>query len=363
LTLRLVFIHLGEAKADHLWANIENILQSSSDYKIDVITSKPLDDAPSDNPRLSFYVYHSDIFLSSVLDKATIDPKFRSGFWRFSLERLFALTAHHQNYPAASLLHIESDILLLPNFPFHIFDKLEKPAWLKQDKDRDIAAILYIPNIGKSNWLLKKMLQEIEGKKQINDMLLLSAISTKFPESVTILPSISQQDSGLINKSYQMSSKIKSQISSNFATFDGIFDPAALGIWLTGNDPRNAFGVTRKFDTHSLLNGGTFVDPSKTIFSFSESEGLTVLDNGKRVRIYNLHVHSKNQKLFKNGWEKVLLKIVEASGKSRIKRTFSLRILLQLVNANHKNGTLLRFLSWLPFVAPLRKFGAKFKNL
>lgn len=363
MTLRLVFIHLGEAKAVHLWTNIENILRSTINYQIDVITSKPLNDVASDNPRLNFHVYHSEVFLSSVLDQATIDPKFRNGFWRFSLERLFALTAHHQKYPTDSLLHIESDILLLPNFPFYAFDKLEKPAWLKLDEDRDIAAILYIPNIEKSNWLSKVMLQEIEGRKQINDMLLLSAISSQFPESVKILPSISQQDSDLINESYQISSKIKSQISSNFETFGGIFDPAAFGIWLTGNDPRNAFGVTRKFDTRALLNGGTFVDPSKSTFSFSASGGLTVLDKGKRVSIYNLHVHSKNQKIFKDGWDKVLFKIVKSSGKSRIKRTFSIRILFQLVNANHENGTLLRFLSWLPFIAPLRKFASKFKNL
>jgi hypothetical protein len=199
-----------------------------------------------------------------------MDEKFRQGFWRFSLERLFALTAHHDLYPNDSLLHIESDILLLSNFPFDSFQSITTPAWLKFDKTRDLATILYLPDISKSQWFTEKMVQEVKNCNEINDMQLLNLISSKYPSEITILPSSPNTTTSLLNDNDFLEEKEKQLLSTNFYKFEGIFDPAALGIWLTGSDPRNNFGVTRRFDIKRLLEGKTYIDPSKVFFEYSQ---------------------------------------------------------------------------------------------
>ena len=363
MKLRLVFVHLGEAEASHLWSNIKHILRNHPESQIDVITSKTLSKPPISNSHVKFYTYQADEKISAILDYTSIDSSFRKGFWRYALERLFALTAHHQNHPDQPLLHIESDFLLLPNFPFETFQSLTKPAWLKFDITRDIAGILYIPNSSKSEWLSQIMTQELQKRTQMNDMQLLSAISTKYPESVTILPSSSSENSRLFSEDRFLSADDRRTVSSEFDKFDGIFDPLAMGTWLAGNDPRNAFGITRRFDTTSLLKGETYVDPSKGSFTFSKTEGLAIIDSGLKVKVFNLHVHSKNERLFNDGWESELLSFVEASKFLKIQKTFSPKILLDLIFSNYRNGTFLRFILWVPFLSPVRRFLPKIKRL
>ena len=356
MALRIVFIHLGKAKASHLWSNIENILRTQPEISIDVITSYKMDGPPLLNSRINYYVYDESEEVATILDSLSMDKKFRQGFWRFSLERLFVLTAHHKFYPNDSLLHIESDILLLPNFPFDSFQPLTKPAWLKFDKIRDLAAVLYIPNNIKSIWLTEVMIQEIKSCEEINDMQLLNRISTKYPGEVTILPSSPLATANIFDESTSLDEKEKELVSANFNNFGGIFDPAAFGIWLTGSDPRNNFGITRRFDTKRLLDGETYIDPSKVTLEYSLGNGLYVNNNGARIKVFNLHIHSKNERLFDEGWEDKLSRLVKSSRLGRIQRTYSLRIFIGLVTSNYQNGTLLQFILWFPFLAPVRKF-------
>lgn len=362
MVLRIVFIHLGKAKASHLWSNIANILETQEEIDIDVITSYKLDDVPIFNSRINYYVYNEKEEVTTILDSISMDSNFRQGFWRYSLERLFALTAHHDIYPNDSLLHIESDILLLPNFPFDSFQSLTKPAWLKFDMIRDLAAILYVPNIIKSKWLAERMIWELQHSTEMNDMQLLNLISTKYPSEVTILPSSPNVTSSLFEGNDFLDENQKQMVSSNFYNFDGIFDPAAIGIWLTGSDPRNNFGITRRFDTKRLLEGKTYINPSKVSLEYSTSNGLYISENATKIRVFNLHIHSKNERFFDEGWEDEMSELVRLSRIGRIQRTYSIRIFLGLLISNYRNRTLFRFILWFPFLAPVKKFLSAIKG-
>ena len=156
---------------------------------------------------------------------------------------------------------------------------------------RDLAVILYVPNIIKSKWLAERMIWELQHSTEMNYMQLLNLISTKYPSEVTILPSSPNVTSSLFEGNDFLDENQKQMVSSNFYNFDGIFDPAAIGIWLTGSDPRNNFGITRRFDTKRLLEGKTYINPSKVILEYSTSNGLYISENATKIRVFNLHIH------------------------------------------------------------------------
>ena len=300
--------------------------------------------------------------MSKVLDDLDIDTKFRNGFWRYSLERLFALTQHHIDFPNDSLLHIESYVLPLTNFPFHSFETLEKLAWLRVDSRRDVAAIVYSPKVATSSWLSEKMRSVISLSVETDDMRVLGEISSKEPQHVEILPSLPHQTSNLRNQSLNVSQEDLIAASSHFSKFDGVFDPAGIGIWLTGTEPRNSFGFTTKFKSKLNTPGNDFIDPENVQYSFDDAGRLSFQSGRESIEIYSLHIHSKNLKYFSEKFEKHLYMDVERSSSGRSKIEFSGRILLNLVCENLNKGTFLQFLSWLPGVRRLKKwyFRSKF---
>ena len=78
--------------------------------------------------------------------------RFRNNFWLLSLERLLVLSEVHNEYLESRILHIESDVLLLPNFPWDIFNDLNTLFWSTYEPDRDVAALLFSPSAKESQW-------------------------------------------------------------------------------------------------------------------------------------------------------------------------------------------------------------------
>jgi hypothetical protein len=353
--MRLVLIYLGKSIPKHFWQSTQHLLDLQSNYPIDIITSDYIAENPIDNPRVSYFVYRPSSEVTISLDELELDHSFRNGFWRFSLERLFAFTQHHEQFTNEPLLHIESDMLLLENFPFERFEKLEKLYWSKVDETRDIAALVYSPTHESSAWLHDKMLTIVRETMDIDDMRLLSVISRGNETKVSILPSTPKIISQLINQNLEIEHEALRVLCSEFRTFEGIFDPGGIGIWITGTDPRNSFGVTSKFDLKAIKKSRTYIDPSRIQFKFDKNSYLSFVEECAEIPIYSLHIHSKNGSYFKPGFEFVIEEDVKGSLKRKTKREFSLVILLNLIVHNWEKGTLLRFLSWLPVLRMSKK--------
>jgi hypothetical protein len=353
--MRLVLIYLGDTVPKHFWQSAKQLLNMQSGYPIDIITSEHLVDKPIHDLRIRYFKYEPQPDVTRILDSLAIDKSFRNGFWRYSLERLFAFTQHHAQFTRDSILHIESDILLFKNFPFTTFEKLNKLSWSKVDENRDVGALIFSPTPESSKWLQETMCQLVKDNNNTDDMKLLSQISRNHKSRILILPSIPTTKSQLLNLQIEITEENCESLCSEFASFQGIFDPAGLGIWLTGTDPRNQFGLTKKFDHKLLFEAMTYIDPSKIEYKYDSDFYLSYLENNQRVPIYTLHIHSKNEKYFNPGVESVVAADVKKSSLGKISTEFSLRVLIDLVIHNWRKGTLLGFLSWLPLAKKTKK--------
>jgi len=115
----IVFIHLGSKIPKYLLRNLERTQNLFPDYKIVLITNKPNFSLES----IFTYTFEensrTEILFSKIEKNLNMD--FRKGYWKFTLQRIFALASYQNSYRDESVLHVESDVILLPNFPF---DKL-----------------------------------------------------------------------------------------------------------------------------------------------------------------------------------------------------------------------------------------------
>jgi hypothetical protein len=205
---------------------------------------------------------------------------FREGFWQLTLTRLFVLSDIHKAL-SSPILHIESDVLLMKNFPWAKFDIQEKLAWLKVSEDHDIAAILFSPNKKITLKLVEALKFELEKSPFLTDMTALSIVAPKLKESFSYLPSCPSE----------WSRRERSELEPLRNEFGGYFDPAALGIWNLGQDPRNHFGVSKMHvdpATHEIM-------PAKINLTLNAKGELGDQHGNK---IFSLHVHAKRVSLF-----------------------------------------------------------------
>ena len=334
-------------------ANIENLLARNLQYEIDVITSKNIAIPITVRSRVKIYLYLSSPKMENLFNSLELDGSYRQGFWRYSLERLIALTEHHKLFPHDQLLHIESDILFLESFPFKSFEQIENLAWSILDDDRDVAALLFSPNFESSAWLQEKIIELLNSKSTFNDMQILSMVSNEFPSKVTILPTLPKSNVEIFSNSSTVSDFNKKRASKNFDVFGGIFDAAPIGIWVTGSHGVNSFGISRRYDDELVANSKSMINPSGMVLKYSEGFGLYSTSSQTPIPIHTLHIHSKNTKIFSGSGPKIISKYVLDSRNKRVARRFSPKVLRDLVVDNYKKKTLIRFLSWLP---PFNKY-------
>jgi hypothetical protein len=345
-----------------MWANIDYLSTLAPNLHIDVITSsesKELIEKISSS-KVSHFRYGASTATEDLLSSLEIDFNYRSGFWRYSLERLIALTEHHANFPTESLLHIESDVLLLKSFPFEIFEKIQQIGWSPFEKDRDVASLIYLPSSDLSLWLHAQLIEFIGNDLARNDMDLLSLLSKNFDQSILCLPIAPSPQSVAYSRASSPSGYDRLRCSKLSEEFEGVFDGAAIGIWLTGTHPVNAFGISKRYDTKLIHETKSYVDPSKINFQFSEDDGLFWVEDERRINVHTLHIHSKNVDFFSLENSKLISKCVSDSRKGKVTTDFYLSVFLRSIEDNWKKGTLLRYLSWLPGIRKLKVLWSKF---
>lgn len=354
--MRIVFAHLGNSNSDYMWANIQYLSKLAPNLMIDVITSKEAEESIEKlwSPNVSLFRYSPSNPTEEILSSLNIDSSYRDGFWRYSLERLIALAEHHKNFPDESLLHIESDVLLLKTFPFDAFESIQKVAWSSFEHDRDVASLIYLPNCESSSWLHSQMLKFLQENLATDDMHLLSLLSKTYETDILSLPIAPTADSTGFSSTIVASEHERVRCSEHSGKFAGVFDAAAIGIWLTGTHPVNSFGFSKRYDSNLLYKAKSYLDPSKIRFELSSDGSLCWSENGRRVNVHTLHVHSKNLDFFSKQSLRNLEKCVNESRKGRVITHFSLVVLIRLIQDNWKKGTLLRFLSWLPLIRNMK---------
>jgi hypothetical protein len=328
----LVFVHLGTAKASHLWANIKSIRKTLPHIPIIFVGDETANLDRAKRLGIETFQFSLDVDLERAMARSKHNLTFREGFWSYSILRLFALLKYSESKPNSPLIHIESDISIMPNFPFVKLAQLEKPSWMKFNETHDVGSIFTVPNAKHSKALSAIFYQLFLEDGSLTDMTLLSTFARKYPDLMCYLPVSEGSNDDYLRIDARDTTK-SAQLSKNFALFEGIFDSAPLGMWLLGQDPRNHLG--RILRSRNLSE--SFIQAQSIGFEFDRKLGI--LKTKTQIPIFNLHVHSKELKYFNLGKLKAIdQKVVDAKA-NRLRTSFSMRAFMKLcIDFYMRNG-------------------------
>ena len=335
------------------------------DIKINLIVDKFSLKNFKNLENVDIYNYESNSEVNDLFGFFKNNLNFRNGFWRYSLERIFAINDLHRNIPNAKLLHLESDVLILPNFPFLKFENMNSLAWCNYNKTKDVASLLFTPSFTKSRWLAEKVLEEFKCNSNVNDMKALSLISRKYPKKIKILPSLpSENKSKLINQNSKTELNDTSILSAYFDLFGGIFDSAPIGMWLLGQDPRNHFGKLILHDDSFISSGDSFVNPSGVTYDINENGCIFINDENRRYPLYCVHIHSKEQKVFSSIWITAISDYIKLTSNKNQITYVKIGILLEIYIELLRSRSVIRYVLSQPNIyRKIQKLRSRLKNI
>lgn len=251
-----------------------------------------------------------------AFDDSSINPvklefsqTLRPELWSTSINRLFALEVLHREFPYEPLLHIESDVWISRHFPFNSFigNNIEI-AYPIVNESLAIASTLYFSSHLHTKCLADYVIESFGKGGRKTDMQLLADFARSH-SNVTLLPSfpigIPLNHEGLLVASSKKS----------YSMFEGIFDGATVGMFLTGIDPIHHFGFRKMFSMPSdHLFDGHLLD-----FCLRDKDLLELSFGETSYPVYSLHIQSKDLRIFQNSkrgrrLQKILTKLEKASG-------------------------------------------------
>ena len=338
-----VYVHLGPNFPKHLTRSLIRHRTLFPKQEIALITS---DDQtfsiPSGIEEFKVNTSELEAELFSEMSQ-NLNFEFRNGFWKYTLQRFFAINEFHKARPGKAITHIESDVLLMPNFPWGKFAVLKKMAWLKVNSEVDVAAIVHFPSAVLTEMFSKEIVTIVKATPGTNDMIVLHKLAKILESKHEYLPSLTPDNiqSHFVNKNLQ---------GDAVRYFGGIFDPLALGLWYFGQDPKNSFGLRTRYigDVSHDLN------PVNTKLSIVNG----VLRDQFGTEVFSLHIHSKLLSLFGEEWESSLsLELIEA-GDQRKKYSFHLLAMLQAIRSRKARETTWILVALIPGLQYLRKLRA-----
>jgi len=343
--MEIVYVHLGSIPNSYLGDAIQRSLSIFPNIKHTLI----LDDLDSVviNPANVNLVKNSSEVLETETINRNVDLDFRKGYWNYTLERVFAVLDYQIKNNVKDLLHVESDVILLPNFPLDSLQTCKYIHWCEYGEGHDVAALLHIPSSLEANVIQKQMISILKVKPSLTDMQLLFSTRSKVRE-VRLFPSRRADECN-------SEPSIESVYCDCFPE-DYIFDGLTYGMYITGQDPRNHYGGISIGDNSPFESGGTHINPRKFSWSFEEP-GLLVAKSlccEKTFLLQNLHVHSKNRKLFKPEWQRELSKLVGFANERNRVRFFSSRVFYGMLKDAIKDGKFLLFIEKSPPIDKLK---------
>ena len=312
--MKLVYVHLGNAKAPWVYGGIKRHKQLFPEIDIALISDSPKVLSKAKNLDCEIFRYTSSADVEGLLSRASHPKKFRNNFWKTSLERLFAINRFHETCKSSALLHVESDVILFPNFPWKRVRELDKLTWFSANENLDCAALLFTPNFENSEWLSRELQKSISLDPNLTDMQALYDIRKRNKNQIRLFPSSAPAiaDQGLL-----VNDRRFLEITSMTNFFGGIFDALNMGMWLTGQNPRNLGGKVIRYE-HFFVQDNRFTQQT-----FSNVAEYFFVGDSEKTEIFSLHVHSKNPKLLSQSWKKELTILIAESRSLDNKESFS----------------------------------------
>jgi hypothetical protein len=292
--MKIAYVYLGESELPRYV--LENLTNTQSKF--------PHQDLVfiSDNPKSISIVENSGIEVWRCSNQSTLNSEalnsmshpmeFRSGFWFNTLARFFALEEFMESSGERELLQIEADVWLSQNFPFAKFESFTRElAFPMEAVGRGAASVLYIGSIQAIRDFNNYCKLELRSSPYATDMTLLGSYCETQPDRVFVLPS---GKNSTFFKDFTPG-YISSEGSSHASYFGGVFDPLTYGMHLFGMDAKNHRGILKLFSDVPI-----HVVAIRTLeFDLMDHE-ICVRKGSEITPIFNLHIHSKNLKIFKN---------------------------------------------------------------
>ena len=313
--IKAVIVHLGPARASWVFTNISRHLELFPNVPILFISDHKSHLKKAAGLGVETYVYLPTRETDDLFKSTAHSITFRHDFWRTSVERLIAIQQYQTDVNQEKILHIESDVMLMPNFPWGKVNELDKLTWLSANSFLDCAALLYAPSINAMEWLIEELKQEIILHTDATDMKVLYSIRKKSPEEIKLFPSTSAALADELLRSDKERFHENTKLTSHFG---GIFDVLNMGMWLTGQNPRNQGGKVVRYEKYFTQDNDFDQD------SFLFQNGCLAVGEEPRENLFNLHVHSKNLRLLSPRWNSELSKLVGESRTLTGKQRFSL---------------------------------------
>jgi hypothetical protein len=212
------------------------------------------------------------------------NASFRQGFWVHTTTRLLHLNQLVKHVsPDGHVIHLEGDMLVLPDFPLEALAERRQPSWMALEDDQDMPGLISI-RCSDIPDLVQRISRILESEPNLNDMQILHKIRTIQPDRIQLLPSLPY-------------SRLEGNVGLESTRGTPIlFDPAYYAQWFIGEDPRNAWGlVRRKRQLRKFINLGNYR------LAKNQANGLTLASNREEFDLATLHVHSKEARFFANG--------------------------------------------------------------
>jgi hypothetical protein len=323
----IVFVHLNSPLPQHLILNLTRTLELFPTHDVYLITDDKNKDFSMRNLKVYNYNPNSDWF---TVENNLAHPKdFRDNFWFTSLARFIAL-ADFSAMHSGEILHVESDVILSRDFPFHLFTALEASFQFPiVNNELAIASILYLRDFAAATKLRNLVLTESSENSSTTDMHILKILSAIAKNDFALLPTSYCLNNTLVKSSLRFIEENDKACKH----FSGVFDGFDLGRYLFGDDPRNNRGISkiRKDDPE------VYVDVRKLDFILDDDRDFPYVlnvTNNYKLPIYALHIHCKNSRYFSTvASHKLFLKAIMKS-KNKIEYRIYPRILLNSIQTS-----------------------------
>ena len=274
-----LFIHLGDKPPPYLAANLRRMTRLFPSHEVALVVNTrnakaELEEIDVQLYEVSDFLSPSDLEANAKTDRIGFDNTFWDGYWQKTFERLLLLDSWNKVFGRGRpLIHVESDVILFPNFPVKNTVSLGKCSWPAHNETADVASIVVLPNQAASSTFHRKLVETSTRFPTATDMEVLFQMRHTWPEAFTSLPSLPSKQKG----------------------GDVVFDGLQFGDWIAGWDPNAHWGLRRrKFRSSRFsdaVSGGAFHVDEIGCLWFTDGEGLV-------GRVANLHIHSKEMEFF-----------------------------------------------------------------
>jgi len=288
-SIEIVFVHYGTKLPRHLVLNISRTSQLFPSAKIVLLTDQKYVKGLKNCEVIDVLC---EIEIEQTSNALNHPRDFRSGFWITTFLRLIAISKYvieRQN----SILHVESDVILAPDFPFEKFKKLSSPiAFPIVGPGLSVASVLYIESSSAAEDLYCYLLALVARNSKTTDMKALDDFRNSNPRSVSLLPLATPSSEYYLDL---LGQKDLREMENNFGIFNGAFDGIDIGFYLFGEDPRNnqGFRLIRKLDSSSYLKLNLLN------FNYDKNRQFVNIQAGdKEIPLFSLHIHSKDLRAF-----------------------------------------------------------------